>query len=112
MRGLFSRKVASSQIHLYHAAGLKVTVDLQPTKTSQRTRRRILPLREMTIEMTADVNTVKAAEMTTSLHIDLERDQGTDLALDIEGVTQDAEAITEVLIHVLQQDSESSQKEH
>ena len=70
MRGLLKRKVASSQIHLYHTAGLKVaaglevTVDLQPTNTGQRARRRILPLGEMTIKMTADGNTVTATEMT------------------------------------------------
>ena len=57
----------------------------------------------MTIKMTADVNTVTTAEMTASLHIDPEGDQGADPALDIEGVTPDAEAILEVLlIHILQ----------
>ena len=55
--------------------------------------------------MTADVNTVTAAEMTTSLHINPEGDQEADPTLDIEGVTPDAEAILEVLlIHVLQED--------
>ena len=93
MRGLPRRKVASGQMHLYHAAGLEVTADLQPTNTGQRARRRILPLGEMTIEMTADVST------------NPERDQEADPALDIEGVTPDAEAILEVLlIHVLQED--------
>ena len=54
---------------------------------------------------TADMNTVKATEMTTGLHINPERDQGAGLTLDIKGVTPDAEAIPEVLlIHVLQED--------
>ena len=57
LRGLPRRKVASSQMHLYHAAGLEVAADLQLTNTSQRTRRRILPLGEMTIKKTADMNT-------------------------------------------------------
>ena len=105
MRGLARRKVASGQMHLYHAAGLEVTADLQPTNTGQRARKRIPPLREMTIKMTADMNTVTAAKMTTNFHIDPEGDQGADPTLDIEGVTPDAEAILEVLlIHVLQED--------
>ena len=105
MRGLPVRKVASSQMHLYHAVGLKVTVDLQQTNTGQRARRRILPLGEVTIEMITDVNTVTVAEMTASLHIDPKRNQGADPTLDIEGVTPDTEAILEVLlIHVLQKD--------
>ena len=59
----------------------------------------------MTIKATADVNTVTAAEMTTSLHIDPKGDQEADSTLDIEGVTPDAEAIPEaLLIHVLQED--------
>ena len=54
--------------------------------------------------MTADVNTVTAAEMTASLHIDPE-DQGADPTLDIKGVTADTEVILEVLlIHILQED--------
>ena len=105
MRGLPRRKVASGQMHLYHTAGLEFAVDLQLTNTSQRTRRRILPVREMTIKITADVNTVTAIEMTTSLHINPEGDQGADPTLDIEGVTPDAEAILEVLlIHILKED--------
>ena len=91
-------------MHLYHVAGLEVTADLQPTNTGQRARR-ILPLREMTIEMTADMNTVTAAEKTTGLHINPEGDQRADPTLDIKGVTPDAEAILEVLlIHILQED--------
>ena len=59
----------------------------------------------MTIKMTADTKAETAAEMTVSLHIDPEGDQGADPTLDIEGVTPDAEAILEVLlIHVLQED--------
>ena len=93
-------------MHLYHAAALEVTADLQPTNTGQMARRRILPLGEMTIKMTADVKTVTATEMTTALiHIDPEGDQGADPTLDIKGVTPVAEAILEVLlIHVLQED--------
>ena len=81
IRGLPRRKVASGQMHLYHAAGLKVAVDLQPTNTSQRTRRRILPLREMNIEMTADTN----AE--AGLPTDPEGDQEADPSPDVEEVT-------------------------
>ena len=105
MRGLPRRKVASGQMHLYHAAGLEVTAALQPTSTSQRTNRRILPLGEMTIKMTADMNTVTVVEMTASLHINPKGDQGADPILDIKGVTPDAEVILEVLlIHILQED--------
>ena len=96
MRGLPRRKVASGQMHLYHAAGLKVMADLQPTNTSQRTRRRILPLREMTIEMTADMN----AE--AGLPINSEGDQEADPSPDIKEVTPGAGGAQEVLpIHVL-----------
>ena len=59
--------------------------DLQPTKTSQRTRRRILPLRETTIEMTADTN----AE--AGLPIDPEADQEADPGPDVEEVTPGTE---------------------
>ena len=105
MRGLPRRKVASGQMHLYHAAGLEVTADLQPTNTGQRARRRNLPLGEMTIKTTVDMNTVTAAEMTAGLRINPKGDQGADPTLDIEGVTPDAEAIPEVLpIHILQED--------
>ena len=95
MRGLPSRKVASSQMHLYHTAGLKVAADLQPTNTSQRTRR-ILPLGEMTIKMTADTNTE------TGLPINPEGDQEADPSPDVKEVTTGAEGAQEVLpIHVL-----------
>ena len=83
-------------MHLYHAAGLKVTADLQPTNTGQRTRRRILPLREMTIEMTADTNTE------AGLPINPEGDQEADPSPDIKEVTPGAEGTQEVLpIHIL-----------
>ena len=96
MRGLPRRKVASGQMHQFHAAGLKVVMDLQPTNTSQRTRRRILPLGEMTIKMTANTN----AE--AGLPIDPEGDQEADPGPDIEEVTPGAEGAQEVLpIHVL-----------
>ena len=87
MRGLLRRKVASSQMHLHHAAGLKVAADLQLTNTSQRTRRRILPLGEMTIKMTADTN----AE--AGLPIDPDGDQEADPSPDVEEVTPGAEGI-------------------
>ena len=74
MRGLPRRKVASSQMHLYHDAGLKVAADLQLINTSQRTKRRILPP---------------------------EGDQEADPGPDIKEVTPDAEGAQEVLpIHV------------
>ena len=96
MRGLPRRKVASGQMHLYHTEGLEVTADLQPTNTSQRTRRRILPLGEMTIETTADTNTE------AGLPIDPEADQEADLGPDFKEVTPGAEGTKEVLpIHVL-----------
>ena len=96
MRGLPRRKVASGQMHPYHAAGLEVTVDLQPTNTSQRTRRRILPLRETTIKTTADMNTE------AGLPIDPEGDQEADSSPHIEEATPGAEGTQEVLpIHVL-----------
>ena len=96
MRGLPRRKVASNQMHLYHAAGLEVAADLQPTNTSQRTRRRILPLREMTIEMTADTNTE------AGLPINPEGDHEADPGPDIKEVTPGTEDAQEVLpIHVL-----------
>ena len=96
MRGLPRRKVASGQMHLYHAAGLKVTADLQPTNTSHRTRRRILPLGEMTIEMKADMN------VEAGLPIDPEGDQDADPSPDVEEVTPGTEGAQEVLsIHVL-----------
>ena len=83
-------------MHLYHAAGLKVLVDLQLTNTSQRTRRRILPLREMTIEMTADMN----AE--AGLPVNPEGDPEGDPSPDIKEVTPGTEGTQEVLpIHVL-----------
>ena len=95
MRGLPRSKVASGQMHLYHAAGLEVMADLQLTNTSQRTRRRILPLREMTIQ-TADMNTE------AGLPIDPEGDQEADPSPDVEEVTPGAEGAQEVLpIHVL-----------
>ena len=80
-------------MHLYHAAGLKVAVDLQPTNTSQRTRRRILPLREMTIKMTADMK----AE--AGLPIDPEGDQKADPGSDIKEVTPGTEGTQEVYFH-------------
>ena len=96
MRGLPRRKVVSGQMHLHHTAGLEVAVDLQPTNTSQRTRRRILSLGEMIIEMTADMN----AE--AGLPINPEGDQEADLGLDVEEVTPGAEGTQGVLpIHVL-----------
>ena len=95
MRGLSRRKVASGQMHLYHTTGLKVVADVQPTNTSQRTRRRILPLGEMTIKMTADKN----AE--AGLPIDPEGDQEADPGPDVK-VTPGAEGTQEVLpIHIL-----------
>ena len=95
MRGLPRGKVTSGQVHLYHAAGLKVTVDLQPTNTSRR-KRRILPLGEMTIKMTADMN----AE--AGLPINPEGDQEADPGPDVEEDTPGAEGTQEVLpIHVL-----------
>ena len=96
MRGLPRRKVASGQMHLYHAAGLEVVSDLQLTNTSQRTRRRILHLREMIIEMIADTN------VEAGLPIDPEGDQEADPGPDIEEVTPGAEGSQEVLpIHIL-----------
>ena len=96
MRGLPRRKVASGQMHLYHAAGLKVVADLQSTNTSQRTRGRILPLGEMTIKMTADMN----AE--AGLPINPEGDQEADPGPDVKEVTPDVEGIQEVLpIYIL-----------
>ena len=90
MRGLPRRKVASSQMHLYHGA------DLQLKNTSQKTRRRILPLIEMIIEMTADMN----AE--AGLPIDPEGDQEADPGPDIEEVTPGTVGAQEVLpIHIL-----------
>ena len=82
-------------MHLYHAAGLKVTADFQLTNTSQRTRRRILPPGEMTNKTTADTNTE------AGLTIDLEGDQEADPSPD-DKVTPGAEGTQEVLpIHVL-----------
>ena len=96
MRGLPKRKVASGQMHLYYTTGLEVAADLQLTNTSQSTRRRILPLREMTIEMTADTN----AE--TGLPINPDMDQEADPGPDIEEVTQGTEGAQQVLpIHDL-----------
>ena len=96
MRGLPRRKAASSQMHLYHAAGLKVAADLQLTNTSQRTRRRILPLGEMTIETTADTN----AE--AGLPINPKEDQEADPGPDVNEVTPGTEGTQEDLtIHIL-----------
>ena len=83
-------------MHLYQAASLNVAADLQPTNTSKRARRRILPLGEMTIEMTADMN----AE--AGLPINPEGDQEADPSPDIEEVTPGTEGAQEVLpIHIL-----------
>ena len=59
-------------------------------KQSQRTRRRILPLREVTIKMTADTN----AE--AGLPINLEGDQEADPSPDIKEVTPGTEGTQEV----------------
>ena len=84
MRVLPRRKVASGQMYLYHTASLEVVVDLQPTNTSQRTKRRILPLTE------------------AGLPIDPEEDQEADPSPDIEEVTPGTEGAQEVLpIHIL-----------
>ena len=84
MRSLPRRKVASGQMHLYHTASLEVTADLQPTNTSQRKRRRILPLTE------------------ACLPINPEGDQEADPSPDIKEVTPGTEGTQDVLpIHVL-----------
>ena len=71
-------------MHPSHAASLEVTADLQLTNTSQRTRRKILPLTE------------------AGLLINPEEDQEADPSPDIKEVTPGAEGTQEVLpIHVL-----------
>ena len=84
MRGPPRGKVISSQMHPSHAASLEVIADLQLTNTSQRTRRKILPLIE------------------ADLPINPEEDQEADPSPDIKEVTPGAEGTQEVLpIHVL-----------
>ena len=89
-------------MHQYHPVGLEATEDPWPANSSPITRRRVLPFKGMTIEVTADMNTAAAIGTTGSLPIDPEEDQEADPGPDIEEVTPGTEGTKEVLlIHIL-----------
>ena len=95
-RSPLRRKTASVQMHQYHPVGLKAAADLQPANSGLISRRRVLPFRGMTIEVTADMNTA------AGLPINPGGDQEADPSPDIKEVTPGVEGTQEVLfIHVL-----------
>ena len=66
------------------------------------TRRRILPLKEMTIEATPDVNALAAIGTTIGLSTNPKGDQEADPSPDVKEVTPNAGGTQEVLlIHIL-----------
>ena len=95
------RETASGQMHQYHPVGLEATADPQPANSSPIIRRTVLPFKGMTIEVTADTNTVAAIGTTGGLPID-PGDQEIDPNPDITEVTLGSEGTQEVLlIHIL-----------
>ena len=83
-------------MHQYHPVNLEAAADPWPANSSLITRRRVLPFKGMTINVTADMNTV------AGLSINPEGDQEADPSPDVEEVTPGAGGAQEaLLIHVL-----------
>ena len=84
-------------MHQYHPVGLEAAADPWPANSSLITRR-VLPIKGMTIEATADPNAATAIGTTGSLHLNPEGDQEADPSPDVKEVTPGTEGAQGILL--------------